>query len=56
MKTKINSHGDKFTDFYDKEIPNVGSSHTCLAIFSLDAALKKDGNYHAQIFLEECNV
>ena len=28
-KTKIKSHGDEVTDFYDKEIPRVDSNHTC---------------------------
>ena len=40
-KTKIKSHGDKVTDFYDKKIPKVGSDHNCLAGLSLDSALKK---------------
>ena len=35
LKTKIKSHGDKVTDFYDKEIPKLDSSHTCLAVFEL---------------------
>ena len=34
LKTKIKSHGDKVTGFYDKEIPKVDSSHTCLAVIS----------------------
>ena len=46
MKTKIKSHGDEVTDFYDKKIPKVDSNHTCLAVFSLDSALKKDGSYY----------
>ena len=41
MKTKIKSHSDEVTDFYDKEIPKVESNHTCLAVISLDSALKK---------------
>ena len=40
VKTKIKSHGDEVTDFYDKEIPKVDSNHTCLAVISLDSALK----------------
>ena len=28
LKTKIKSHGDEVTDFYDKQTPNVDSSHT----------------------------
>ena len=54
MKTKIKSHGDEVTDFYDKEIPKVDLNHTCLAAISLDSALRKDENYHPQVFLKEC--
>ena len=42
MKTKIKSHGDEVTDFYDKDIPRVDSKRTCLAVICLDTALKKD--------------
>ena len=48
------SHGDEVTDFYDKEIPKVDSNHTCLAVVSLDSALKKCENYYPQVFLKEC--
>ena len=41
LKTKIKSYGDDVTNFYDKEIPKVNSNHTCLAVISLDSALKK---------------
>ena len=54
LKTKIKSHGDKVTDFYDKEIPKVDPNHACLAVMSLDYALKKDENYSPQLFLKEC--
>ena len=54
MKTKIKSHGDEVTDFYDKKIPKVDSNHTCLAVISLDPALKKDEIYYPQVFLKEC--
>ena len=37
-----------------KKIPKVDSSHTCLAVISLDSSLKKDENYYPQFFLEEC--
>ena len=50
LKTKIKSHGDEVTDFYDKKISN----HTCLAVISLDSALKKNDNYYPQVFLKEC--
>ena len=53
MKTKIKSHGDEVTNFYDKKIPKVDSNHTCLAVMSLDSALKKDNNYYPQVFLKE---
>ena len=49
-KTKIKSHGDEVTDFYDKKIPKIESNHTCLAIISLDSAVKKDDNYYQQAF------
>ena len=54
LKTKIKSHGDEVTDFYDKEILKVDSNHTCLAVVNLDSALKKDKNYYPQVFLKEC--
>ena len=46
MKTKTKSHGDEVTDFYNKEILQVDSNYTCLAVTSLDSALKKDENYY----------
>ena len=49
LKTKIKSHGDEVTDFYYREIPKVDSNHTCLAVMSLDSALKKDDNYYLQV-------
>ena len=42
LKTKINSNGDKVTDFYDKDIRKEDSYHACLAVISLASALKKD--------------
>ena len=29
-------------------------NHTCLAVISLDSALKKDENYYPQVSLKEC--
>ena len=52
MKIKIKSHCGEVTDFYDKVIPKVGSNHTCLAVISLDSALKKDDNCYPQVFLK----
>ena len=54
MKTKIKSHSDEVTGFYDKEIPKVDSNHTCLAVISFDSALEKEDNYYPQVFLKEC--
>ena len=54
LKTNIKSHGDEVTDFYDKETHKVHSNQTCLAVISLDSALKKDENYYPQVFLKEC--
>ena len=42
LKTKIKSHGNEVTDFYDKQIPRVNSNNSCLAVTSLDFALEKD--------------
>ena len=53
-KTKIKSHGNKVTDFYDKKFPKLDSNCTCLAVISSDSALKKDDNYSPQVFLKEC--
>ena len=39
LKTNIKSYDDEVTDFYDKEIPEVDSNHTCLEVISLDSAL-----------------
>ena len=41
LKTKIKSHGDEVTDFYNKKIPKVKSNYTCLAVLSSNSALKK---------------
>ena len=40
VKTKIEPY--ELIDFCNKEIPKVDSSHTCLAVISLDSALKKE--------------
>ena len=52
MKTKIKSHGDEVTDFYDRKIPKVDSNHTCLIVISLDSAFMKDDNCYRQVFLK----
>ena len=53
LKTKMKSHGDELTDFYDKKISKVDSNDTCLAIIKLDSALKKGDNYYSLVFLKE---
>ena len=54
LRTKIKSHGDEVTDFYDKKIPKVESNHTCLAVLTLDSAFRKQDSYYLQVFLKEC--
>ena len=49
LKTKVKSHGNEVSDFQDKKIPKVDYSYTCLAVITLDSALKKDENYYAQV-------
>ena len=46
LKTKIKSHGDEVTDFHDQMFLKLDSNHTCLAVISLDSALKKNDNYY----------
>ena len=50
----IKSHGDEVINFYNKKNPKVDSNYTCLAVISLDSALKKDKSYYPQVFLKEC--
>ena len=50
----MKSHGNEVTDFYDKKNSKVDSNHTCLAVISLDFALKKDDSYNLEVFLKEC--
>ena len=50
MKTKIEYLVDKVTDYYEEKIPKVDSNRTCLAVISLDSALKRDESF----YLQEC--
>ena len=51
-KTKIKSYGnDKKNKI--KKVLKMNSNHTCLAVISLDSALKKYENCHLQVFLKE---
>ena len=54
MKTKIKSHDNEVTDFYDKKNPKTDANYTCLAVISLDSAPKKDDSYYPQVFLKDC--
>ena len=49
LKTNIKSHGDKIADISDKNISKLDSNYTCLAVISLDSALKKDDSYNRQV-------
>ena len=40
--------------FIIKKIPKVDSNHTCLAVITLDFALKKDSSCYPQVFTKEC--
>ena len=42
LKTKIKSYSAEATDFHDKDILNLGSNYTCLAVILSDFVLKKD--------------
>ena len=54
MKTKIKAHGAEVIDFHDKTFPKVDYNDTCLAVISLDSALKKSENYYSKVVLKEC--
>ena len=56
LKTKIKSYGDKATNFPDKEMTKIGSSHTCLKVISIDSAFKKEKNYYHQLFKKNANT
>ena len=51
---KIMNKSDEITNFYDKDIPKVDSSHTCLAVSSSNFVLNKNENYYLQWFLKYC--
>ena len=44
----------KLQNFMIKTIPKLDSNETCLAVISLDSALKKGENYYPEVFLKEC--
>ena len=54
LKTKINFTVMKLQIFMIKKIPKMDSNHTCLAVISLNSALKNDDHYYPQVFLKDC--
>ena len=44
----------KLQIFMIKKILKLDFNHTCLAVISLDSALKEDDNYYLQVFLKDC--
>ena len=40
-------------DFCGKKIPKLDYNHTCLAVITLDSALKKDDSYYPQVFFRK---
>ena len=43
------------TDFYDKEVPKVGSNYTYLAVILIGLVHKKDDeHYYPRVLLKEC--
>ena len=44
----------KLQIFMIKKILKLDFNHTCLAVISLDSALKEDDNYYLQVLLKEC--
>ena len=55
-KAQTKYHGDKVINLYNKKTWTLkfDPNHTCLAVISLDSALKKDKNYYPQVFLKKC--
>ena len=49
---KIMNKSDEITNFYEKDIPKMDSSHTCLAVSSSNFVLNKNENYFLHRFLK----
>ena len=54
MKTKIESYGDKATDFSNKDIHKLGYGQIGLVVILIGFILKKVENRFLQMFLKEC--
>ena len=50
LKAKIKCHGYEATDFYDKEMPKVGSNFTCLTVILIGFVHKKMENIMHKCF------
>ena len=53
LKTKIKFHDNAVADIYDKKIPKADPNQICLAVITLDFALKRCDNYYPQVFLKQ---
>ena len=53
FKTKT-KYDNEVTDFCNKKIPKLDSNHTCLAVLTLDSALKKMIVIIRRVFLKQC--
>ena len=51
---KKKSNCDEVTNSYDKKNPKANCNSTCLAVISLDSALKENHNYYLQVLLKFC--
>ena len=49
LKTKLWSYGDETTDFNDREMPMADCNHACLALITIECALKNDEHYYQHI-------
>ena len=56
LKTKKKSCFDEATDFHDKELPTIGSNYICLAVISLESALKKIKTFSHKCFQKNTNT
>ena len=53
LTTKIKFYIDEATEFHDKGMLKAGSNQTCLAVITIDSALKKEGSYYPKVFLKK---
>ena len=53
LRNKRKSYGDNAIYSHDKEIPEVGTNYSCLAV-TINFILKKDENHYPKVFLKKC--